>query len=203
MAVVLNGNKMARTKGFNEEEVLDKAVQLFWTKGYNATSANDLVKELGLSRSSLYDTYGDKRTLFINSLKRYRETVVAEMLNMIDNSTNIKQTFKDIFRLIIEQDIEAKIPKGCFVVNSAIELSSNDNEIAEIVKLNQYEFERTLEKAILKGQKEGSISNTQNATYLAKFYYNSIVGIRVSMKYNKLRTSLDEITKINLSILEN
>ena len=194
---------MARTKGFNQEEVLDKAVQLFWTNGYNATSANDLVKELGLSRSSLYDTYGDKRTLFINSLKRYRETIVLEMLHMIDNSTNIKHTIKEVFRLTIEQDIEAKIPKGCFVVNSAIELSSNDTEIAEIVKLNQIEFEETLEKAILKGQKEGSISNTQNATYLAKFLYNSIVGIRVSMKYNKLRTSLDEITKINLSILDN
>jgi len=203
LAVVLNGNKMARTKGFNQEEVLDKAVQLFWTNGYNATSANDLVKELGLSRSSLYDTYGDKRTLFINSLKRYRETIVLEMLHMIDNSTNIKHTIKEVFRLTIEQDIEAKIPKGCFVVNSAIELSSNDTEIAEIVKLNQIEFEETLEKAILKGQKEGSISNTQNATYLAKFLYNSIVGIRVSMKYNKLRTSLDEITKINLSFLDN
>jgi len=194
---------MARTKGFNKEEVLDKAVQVFWAKGYNATSANDLVKELGLSRSSLYDTYGDKRTLFINSLKRYRETVVAEMFMMIDNSTNIKKTIKEIFRLIIEQDIEAKIPKGCFVVNSAIELSPYDAEIAEIVKLNQNEFEKTLERAIIKGQKNGIISKTQKATILAKFFYNSIVGIRVSMKYNKFRTSLNEITKVNLSILEN
>jgi len=193
---------MARTKSFNQEEVLDKAVQLFWTKGYNATSANDLVKELGLSRSSLYDTYGDKRTLFVKSLNRYRKTVVAEMIKMIDNSTNIKAALREIFKLIIEQDIEAKIPKGCFIVNSAIELSSYDKEIAKIVALNQQKVEEALEKAILKGQKEGTISNNQKATYLAKFFYNSIVGIRVSMKYSKFRSSLDEVITINLSILK-
>lgn len=193
---------MARTKNFNQEEVLDKAVQLFWRKGYNETSANDLVKELGLSRSSLYDTYGDKKTLFINSLNRYRKTVVAEMIKIIDNSTDVKSTLKDIFRLIIEQDIEAKIPKGCFIVNSAIELSSYDHEIAKIVELNQLGIEEALEKAIIKGQKNGTVSNIQKATDLAKFFYNSIVGIRVSMKYSKFRTSLDAITKINLSILE-
>lgn len=193
---------MARTKNFNQEEVLDKAVQLFWRKGYNATSANDLVKELGLSRSSLYDTYGDKKTLFVNSLNRYRKTVVAEMIKIIDNSTDVKSTLKDIFRLIIEQDIEAKIPKGCFIVNSAIELSSYDHEIAKIVELNQLGIEEALEKAIIKGQKNGTVSNIQKATDLAKFFYNSIVGIRVSMKYSKFRTSLDAITKINLSILE-
>lgn len=193
---------MARTKNFNQEEVLDKAVQLFWRKGYNATSANDLVKELGLSRSSLYDTYGDKKTLFVNSLNRYRKTVVTEMIKIIDNSTDVKSTLKDIFRLIIEQDIEAKIPKGCFIVNSAVELSSYDHEIAKIVELNQLGIEEALEKAIIKGQKNGTVSNIQKATDLAKFFYNSIVGIRVSMKYSKFRTSLDAITKINLSILE-
>lgn len=193
---------MARTKNFNQEEVLDKAVQLFWRKGYNATSANDLVKELGLSRSSLYDTYGDKKTLFVNSLNRYRKTVVVKMIKIIDNSTDIKSTLKDIFRLIIEQDIEAKIPKGCFIVNSAIELSSYDHEIARIVELNQLGIEEALEKAIIKGQENGTVSNIQKATDLAKFFYNSIVGIRVSMKYSKFLTSLDAITKINLSILE-
>lgn len=193
---------MARTKGFNEEEVLDKAVQLFWTKGYNATSANDLVKELGLSRSSLYDTYGDKRTLFINSLKRYRSTIVTETLKIIDSSVGVKYTIKKLFELIIEQDIEAKIPKGCFVVNSTIELSAYDSEIAEIVTLNQLEFEKTLKNSISNAQKNGEISNTLNADHLAKFFYNSIVGIRVSMKYNKSTTYLDEIIQVNLSILD-
>ena len=60
---------MARTKEFNEDQALDKAIEIFWHKGYNGTSAQDLVNHLGLSRSSLYDTFGDKQKLFVKSLK--------------------------------------------------------------------------------------------------------------------------------------
>lgn len=194
---------MARTKNFNQEEVLDKAVKLFWEKGYNATSANDLVKELGLSRSSLYDTYGDKRTLFVNSLQRYRTQIVGKMIDLINNSTNIKETIEDIFVLIIEQDISSKIPKGCLMVNSAIELSSTDSEIAKIVEQNQKDIEKSFEIAILKGQEDGTIVSKQSAKSLAKFFYNSITGLRVALKYSKFRNSIDEVVKLNLSVLNN
>lgn len=194
---------MARTKSFNQDEVLDKAVALFWKKGYNATSANDLVRELGLSRSSLYDTYGDKRTLFIKSLHRYRAQIVGKMIEMIDNSTDIKKTMKDIFIHICEQDLTSKIPKGCLMVNSAVELSTSDSEIAKIVEQNQKDIEHSFETALLKGQKSGIISKTKNAKSLSKFFYNSITGLRVSLKYNKFRSSIDEVVNLNLSILDN
>lgn len=193
---------MARTKNFNQEEVLDKAVELFWRKGYNATSASDLVRELGLSRSSLYDTYGDKRTLFINSLQRYRAKFVGEMIELVDNSSNIEKTLKQIFALIIEQDISSKIPKGCLMVNSAVELSSSDSEIARIVEQNQKDIESSFEKAIIKGQENGTVTTTKNPKNLAKFFYNSITGLRVSLKYNKFRTSIDEIVHLNLSVFK-
>lgn len=192
---------MARSKSFDKEEVLDKAVEIFWRKGYNATSANDLVKELGLSRSSLYDTYGDKRTLFVNSLERYREQVVQETIALIDDSDDIRKTIKDIFTLAIEQDIGAKIPKGCLMVNSAVELSNTDDEIASIVLQNQKDIEDAFERAILRGQERSEISTTKNAKYLAKFFYNSLTGLRVSSKYNK--RTLQEVIALNISILEN
>jgi TetR/AcrR family transcriptional regulator, transcriptional repressor for nem operon len=194
---------MARTKNFSEEEVLDKAVKLFWEKGYNATSANDLVEQLGLSRSSLYDTYGDKRTLFIQSLNRYRSEFVKAMITMIGASTDIKTTIKDIFKLATDQDITDKIPKGCFMVNSAIELSAHDSEVAEIVAQNQRDIENSFEKAILKGQAAGTISDRHDGKSLATFLFNSLSGIRVAMKYNKSRNAFDQIININLSILDN
>ena len=194
---------MARAKSFDQDEVLDKAVILFWKKGYNATSANDLVRELGLSRSSLYDTYGDKRTLFIKSLNRYRSEIVSKTIKMIDNSTDIKKTLKDIFTHICEQDLTAKIPKGCFMVNSAVELSTSDSEIAKIVEQNQKDIEYSFETALLKGQKNGVISKNKNAKSLSKFFYNSIAGLRVSLKYNKFRSSIDQVVSLNLSVLDN
>lgn len=192
---------MARTKNFNKEEILDKAAELFWTKGYYATSANDLVNELGLSRSSLYGTFGDKRSIFINSLHRYRTQIVQKMIKLIDNSTDIEETIKDIFTVIIEQDITSKTPKGCLMVNTAVELSATDAEIAKIVEQNQKDIEDSFEKAILKGQKKGTISSRQSANNLAKFFYNSLTGLRVSLKYNTLKSSIDEVVKLNISVL--
>jgi TetR/AcrR family transcriptional repressor of nem operon len=192
---------MARTKNFNKEEILDKAVELFWTKGYNATSANDLVENLGLSRSSLYDTYGDKHTLFVKSLKRYRSEIVNKMLLLIENSTDIKKTIQEIFELAIEQDMHSKISKGCFMVNSAIELSTSDEEIATIVLANQNDIVTTFEIAILKGQSIGQITTNFSANHLANFLYNSISGIRVAIKYNKNLDIINDVVKVNLAIL--
>lgn len=192
---------MARTKNFNKEEILDKAVELFWTKGYNATSANDLVENLGLSRSSLYDTYGDKRTLFVTALKRYRSEIVNKMLLLVENSTDIKKTIKEIFGLAIEQDIHSKISKGCFMVNSAIELSTSDEEIAAIVLANQNDIVAAFEIAISKGQNLGQITANFNANHLANFLYNSISGIRVAIKYNKNLDTINDVVKVNLAIL--
>ncbi len=192
---------MARSKKFNKEEILDKAVELFWTKGYNATSANDLVENLGLSRSSLYDTYGDKRTLFVKSLNRYRTEIVNKMLLLIENSTDIKKTIEEIFELAIKQDLHSKIPKGCFMVNSAIELSTSDEEVASIVLTNQNDIVVAFEIAILKGQNLGQITTNFNANHLANFLYNSISGIRVAIKYNKDLAIINHIVKVNLAIL--
>ncbi|MBF2709436.1 TetR/AcrR family transcriptional regulator [Flavobacterium soyangense] len=192
---------MARTKNFNQEEILDKAVELFWINGYNATSANDLVENLGLSRSSLYDTFGDKRTLFVKSLQRYRSKIVNNMLFLVEHSTDIKKTIEEVFKLVIEQDIHSKISKGCFMVNSAIELSACDEEIALIVMANQTDIVSTFEIAILKGQNLGQITTNFNANHLANFLYNSISGIRVAIKYNQNLDAINDIVKINLAIL--
>lgn len=85
---------MARVKEFDEDVVLDKAVALFWTKGYNGTSAQDLVDHLGISRSSLYGTYGDKHTLFLKALQRYREKNSAAFLKLVKASDNAGESIK-------------------------------------------------------------------------------------------------------------
>ncbi len=87
---------MARTKDFDENEALSKAIQLFWHKGYNATSMQDLVDGLGISRSSLYDTYTDKHTLFVKALESYQCTGAARIQTIIDTPAPAKETVKTI-----------------------------------------------------------------------------------------------------------
>ncbi|MBL0739240.1 TetR/AcrR family transcriptional regulator [Flavobacterium sp. GN10] len=170
---------MARTKEFNEDQALDKAIEIFWHKGYNGTSAQDLVNHLGLSRSSLYDTFGDKQKLFVKSLKRYQKQNLDSLKELFENSENIKTALTEIFKQAVVESLQDRITKGCFMVNSSVELAMHDPEIAKIVHDNQKTVEDIFSQAIKKGQELGQISDKQEARSLARFIFNNYSGIRV------------------------
>lgn len=170
---------MARTKEFNEDQALDKAIEIFWHKGYNGTSAQDLVNHLGLSRSSLYDTFGDKQKLFVKSLKRYQHQNHEILKEFLGNAENIKTAFTEIFKQAVVESLQDRITKGCFMVNSAVELAMHDAEIGKIVLDNQKTVENIFYQAIKKGQESGQISNKMEARSLARFIFNNYSGIRV------------------------
>lgn len=193
---------MARTKEFNEDQALDKAIEIFWHKGYNGTSAQDLVTHLGLSRSSLYDTFGDKQKLFSKSLRRYQKNAQNQIVELFDQSTNIKETLKDIFKQAVIESLEDRTTKGCFMVNSSVELAMHDEEIAKIVKNNSQTMEEVFTKAVLKGQNEGHISKAIDAKILARFIFNNYSGIRVLARTGeKDKQVYDDIVKALFSIL--
>ncbi|MXO05155.1 TetR/AcrR family transcriptional regulator [Flavobacterium sp. HBTb2-11-1] len=170
---------MARTKEFNEDQALDKAIEIFWHKGYNGTSAQDLVNHLGLSRSSLYDTFGDKQKLFVKSLKRYQKQNLDSLNELFENAENIKTALIEIFKQAVIESLQDRITKGCFMVNSAVELAMHDPEIAKIVHDNQKVVEDIFCNAVRKGQELGQISEKQDARSLARFIFNNYSGIRV------------------------
>jgi TetR/AcrR family transcriptional repressor of nem operon len=193
---------MARTKVFNEEEVLNKALELFWEKGYNATSAQDLVDGLGISRSSLYDTYGDKYQLFKNSLLQYRKKFAGAMIDMIGKSTDSEKTLNDVFHYVVTESLQEKCSKGCFMVNSSIELAPHNSEIAEIVNSNMQDIEEALVQLIKKGQEAGQFSKSHTPRSLARFVFNTISGLRVASKSGADKKVFDDIVKVTLSVLK-
>ena len=170
---------MARTKEFNEDQALDKAIEIFWHKGYNGTSAQDLVTHLGLSRSSLYDTFGDKQKLFSQSLQRYQQQAQDMVKDLLEKSENVRETLHDIFKQAVVESLEDRITKGCFMVNSSVELAMHDEEIAKIVKSNSQKMEEVFTNAVRKGQGSGHISKATDARVLARFIFNTYSGIRV------------------------
>jgi TetR/AcrR family transcriptional repressor of nem operon len=193
---------MARTKVFDEEIVLNKAVNLFWEKGYNGTSAQDLVDELGISRSSLYDTYGDKYQLFKNSLLQYRKKFAGAMIEMIEKSDDFEKTLKDVFQYVVTESLQEKFSKGCFIVNSSVELAPHNSEIAEIVNDNMRDIEDALSRLIKKGQDIGQFSKSHSARSLARFVFNAISGLRVASKSGADKKIFDDIVKVTLSALK-
>ncbi len=193
---------MARTKEFNEDQVLEKAIEIFWHKGYNGTSAQDLVTHLGLSRSSLYDTFGDKQKLFVTALKKYQKQSQDKIVQLFDISENIKKTIQDIFKQAVIESLENRITKGCFMVNSSVELAMHDQEIEKIVQNNTKAMEEIFTNAIQKGQNLGQISKNTDAKVLARFIFNNYSGIRVLARTGENDKQVyDDIVKAVLSIL--
>lgn len=194
---------MARTKQFNEEEILDKAISLFWDKGFNGASAQDLVNHLGLSRSSIYDTFSDKHTLFIKALQQYRKQSSDGLKEVLSNSKDVKEAIRTIFKQAVLETLQASENKGCFMVNTTTELAIHDAEIAKIVNDNRNEMQNLFFEAIQKGQEMGNISKDKNALALSRFIFNSYSGIRVSARSLGMdKETLDDIVKVTLSVLD-
>lgn len=187
---------MARTKEFNEDQALDKAVEIFWHKGYNGTSAQDLVTHLGLSRSSLYDTFGDKQKLFSKALKRYQKQGQDAVKELLEETNDVREAFTQIFKQAVKESLEDRITKGCFMVNSSVELAMHDEEIAKVVSDNRQTMEDVFLKAIKKGQEAGQISTKLEALTLARFIFNNYSGIRVLARAGeKNKQVYDDILK--------
>jgi TetR/AcrR family transcriptional repressor of nem operon len=127
---------MARTKDFDESEVLNKAVSVFWLKGYNGTSMQDLVDSLGISRSSLYDTYGDKHTLYLKALEFYQNTSGSAMYNIATNATSSREAIKQLLELVVNNLLSDKQHKGCFMVNAEVEVAPHDIEVRDMLCKN-------------------------------------------------------------------
>lgn len=193
---------MARTKDFDENEVLTKAIQLFWHKGYNATSMQDLVDALGISRSSLYDTYSDKHTLFLKALESYQLAGNAKINQILAQSASAKETVIELMELATNDLVGDKQQKGCFLVNAEVEVAPHDQEVSKLVCQNEQQMETSFFQVIKKGQESGEIKNTQDALVLAKFIFNAVKGMQVTAKSSADATSFGNIIKLTVAVLD-
>src|SRR2546422_3131949 len=109
---------MARQKEFNRDEVLNKAMEVFWTRGYEGTSIQDLVKHMRINRQSIYDTFGDKHTLFLQSLDRYREIQSRKVFAVLERPGSVKKNLRQLFEEVVARPLQAEGRRGGFVGNS-------------------------------------------------------------------------------------
>ena len=149
---------MARKKSFCEAEVLEKALQLFHKEGYEGVSVQDLVEKLGISRSSLYETYGSKDALFERVLRTYRKEASGSILNMLKDPPDAYDAIEEFFRHTIGMACSDEERKGCLLVNSILEASQETTSFAsQIIRENQDEITEALIQVIELGQDQGTI----------------------------------------------
>ena len=191
---------MARHKEYDEKEVLQKATELFRYQGYEKTSLQDLVSHMGIHRRSLYDTFGDKHTLFIKALEHYDNNMKKNMDIEVKKSQTAKDAIRSLLEMAISKDNEKSI--GCLTVNSAVELTLHDQVVAEKIEQNFSKTEKMMLEILLRGQKSGEISNRHDIEILSQFFLNSFVGLRVLVKTTNDKNKLKNIVDTTLSVLD-
>ncbi|MFC3745602.1 TetR/AcrR family transcriptional regulator [Paenibacillus sp. GCM10012306] len=191
---------MARSKEFEIDDVLEKAMNLFWQQGYEKTSMQDLVTGMGIHKRSMYDTFGDKHSLYMKAVERYERNVAERMKEQAGAQPTAKRAIRSLFEMVIRNDTGK--PKGCLMVNTAVELSLHDPEVDSLVQESFLTSERLLEKLVSNGQESGEISRRLEAPALAAYLHNALVGLRVMVKTELDLSRLEQIVDITLTALD-
>ncbi|MEL6650218.1 MAG: TetR/AcrR family transcriptional regulator [Bacteroidota bacterium] len=173
---------MPRPKTFDETVVLEKAMELFWQQGYHATGYNDLVKHLGISRASLYDTYGPKHELFEKAFKLYTSQNNLKTKAFLAQQESVLQGLKKLLINSMQEDLTEAGPKGCLVVNTATELLADDPHTAAYLLAHKEETERLFAEFLERGQRQGEITTEQSALQLAEYFFAFYGGLKVMVK---------------------
>lgn len=193
---------MPRTKAFVKEEVLKKAMDIFWKQGYHATSYADLVAHLGINRQSIYDTFGDKQQLYNAALEHFRCVSLSGLRESIVNDSPANQIIRQILENTVLNNLKEP-EKGCFMVNSTVELACTDKQISSLVTANMEDFVAFLEPIMSRGQQEGSLNNQHSPHAQALFIFNIINGLKVLSKMEVPKNVYDQIVTITRSAIEN
>lgn len=183
---------MPRPKEFDEAVVLDQALQLFRARGYKHTSFSDLTQELGVSRQSLYDTYGDKQTLFQTALQRYLDRSLDTFSRKLADPAPVRKVLAELFDGMIG-GICGHGCHGCLMVNSMIELAPHDPEMRKRALAHAREIEGLLAARLILAQRKGEIAKSKDPVDLARFLYHIILGLAVASRaqgHDNLRKSV-------------
>lgn len=193
---------MARHKEFDQNEALQKAMEVFWARGYEATSMQNLIEHMGINRQSLYDTFGDKHSLFLQALDRYQEVETRGLLTFMERPGSVKKTFRQLFMLVIEGSSTTRGQRGCLMSNSTSELAARCRATAEKTIRHMRSIEESFYQALLRGKKEGELKDLHDPRAVARFLYNSFQGLVLTAKATQDRKTLEDVVKITLSVLD-
>ncbi|MBT4934594.1 MAG: TetR/AcrR family transcriptional regulator [Rhodospirillaceae bacterium] len=193
---------MARTKEFDTDDVVLKAIEVFWSKGFEATSISDLVEAMGINRGSIYDTFGDKAGLFELAIQRYQ--IDAPSQRLLDNAEtgDPREEIELFFNALLSRSDCPEGFRGCLITNSITELAARDAKMAALFKAGVKRIEDAFFTLIRRGQETGDIAPWREARSLARSLLASAQGLIVVSKVEPGRETLADIAETALSLLD-
>ncbi|MDE9366866.1 TetR family transcriptional regulator [Luteipulveratus sp. YIM 133132] len=173
---------MARHKEFDEQQALDQALETFWSGTYASTSTQDLCESTGLSRSSLYNAFSCKADLYQRSLRRYGELKDAERTAYLEHPGTGREALEALLGHVLETQGGSEDRRGCMVINAAVEIGDDDDEVASLTRASLDGFRDVVAQLIARGQDDGSIATTAPAAELATVVHAALNGLQVGAR---------------------
>lgn len=192
-----------RPRNFKEEELIDKATEVFWQKGYSNTSAKDLMKAMEIGQGSFYLTFkGGKKELYRKSLTRAWRLYRKQLEQRNNRFENKLDFLKDFFRSVLNRN-DLEINKGCFAGNTLIESTCVDDELKELATDLLIEFEEDIELVLIDAQKEGFLDKNKSPRIIAKYFINFWNGINITLRMkNTSKKQIKEMVELSLTVLD-
>ena len=170
---------MSRTKEFDPDAALQKALELFWERGYEATSMADLVGHLGIARASIYATFGGKHELYLRALDRYVQARDPGLVEMLSQPGPVLPAVHALVEAYVAESLGDDRRRGCLVVNTAVELMPDDVQAARRVESSWDTLETALTSALTRARAQGEIDKAKDPRALARFLLVMLQGLRV------------------------
>ncbi|RXU65508.1 TetR family transcriptional regulator [Pseudomonas protegens] len=192
-----------RPKEFDPDQIADAAMQVFWQRGYAATSIQDLVEGTGLSRSSLYNAFDSKHGLYTCALKRYQQLTAANV-ELLAQDAPARELVRRLLMRIVDNELEDDRRLGCLAANASLEMAGQDPAVAQLVAQNFQRIEAALERVLRRGQELGEVDLGKQPRALASFVVCTVQGLRVLGKGSlpgERRQRLLDVVEVTLASL--
>jgi TetR/AcrR family transcriptional repressor of nem operon len=195
------GQVMAGIKKFDRHDVLDRAMAVFWERGYEATSIQALLQKMGLNRGSLYATFGDKQQLFLAVLDQYAQKVSTAMLQALED-TDPRRAIAQMFAALLRRTSDPSWPRGCLNTNTALECPGSGDAITRTITERLGQQESALYHVLHRAQVAGALDRAQDCRALARFFVGVAQGVNVVHKAGADLATLQDIVAIALRALD-
>ncbi|WKL48857.1 TetR/AcrR family transcriptional regulator [Flavobacterium pectinovorum] len=191
-----------RPKIFNEQEVISKAAQIFWEKGYEASSAEELLKAMGIGKGSFYLFFkGGKKELYEKSLHQFASNLLSGLRKEIAESENPLEYLKAFF-MELSDGKNINKAKGCFMGNALVEMAAKDEYTGKVIAKLLFELEKIFTDVIQTSKNKGIIKTDKSAELIGSHLLNLWNGINVTKRMNMDDASMAALIKFNLEMIE-
>lgn len=193
---------MVRPREFQEDKALEKAMQVFWEKGYESASMSDLTSRMEIQKPSIYAAFGEKKELFERALRKYIQEHAAFVRSTLQSIPQARDAIRTLFEEIVSQAYEDPLNRGCFCINTMVELAPHDQRFEVLTREHQLYLSVIFQETIERGKKAGELRPDLPTKAVANTLVLSLIGMTVLMKSRPDRAFVNQSIPTLLSLLE-